>query len=154
MTSVGVEDLAIVAVVALLHMFQLASDAQMVGEFRKKFKISPPEMNGPPEFQRAIRAQANNLEWALIIEMLMWICGIFVHPELSAVLGLVYIYGRYKYTKGYLKEAEQRRPGFYVTVQVLKAYLILCIAGLVNASLKKYADINLPKLAMRQYYGR
>ena len=34
-----------------------ASDAQMVGEFRKKFKISPPEMNGPPEFQRAIRAQ-------------------------------------------------------------------------------------------------
>ena len=24
--------------------------------------------------------RANNLEWALIVEVLMWICAIYVHP--------------------------------------------------------------------------
>ncbi len=35
----------------------LATTATKVAVSRKKHEISPPEMNGPPEFLRTIRAQ-------------------------------------------------------------------------------------------------
>lgn len=32
--------------------------ARLVGNMRMKYKITPPETNGPPEFVRSLRAQS------------------------------------------------------------------------------------------------
>ena len=44
-------------IILLLSYYIPASNAIMVGAARRKFKIKPPEMNGPPEFIRTLRVQ-------------------------------------------------------------------------------------------------
>ena len=46
-----------------------------------------------------------------------------------------------------------RRPGFYITLHILKLYLALDMAGIANALLKRYLDIDVPQMALTHYYG-
>uniref|UniRef100_A0A8C5SFG4 Leukotriene C4 synthase n=1 Tax=Laticauda laticaudata TaxID=8630 RepID=A0A8C5SFG4_LATLA len=69
--------------------------------FRRKFKVSPPIISGPPEFERIFRAQANCSEYFPIFLSLLWVAGIFSHQVLAAFCGLIYLYARYQYFRGY-----------------------------------------------------
>ncbi|KAL7985805.1 hypothetical protein Chor_010971, partial [Crotalus horridus] len=76
--------------------------------FRRKFKVSPPITSGPPEFERIFRAQANCSEYFPIFLSLLWVAGIFSHQVLAAFCGLIYLYARYQYFRGYAHSAERR----------------------------------------------
>uniref|UniRef100_A0A8C5SGI0 Leukotriene C4 synthase n=1 Tax=Laticauda laticaudata TaxID=8630 RepID=A0A8C5SGI0_LATLA len=76
--------------------------------FRRKFKVSPPIISGPPEFERIFRAQANCSEYFPIFLSLLWVAGIFSHQVLAAFCGLIYLYARYQYFRGYAHSAERR----------------------------------------------
>uniref|UniRef100_A0A670ZE18 Leukotriene C4 synthase n=1 Tax=Pseudonaja textilis TaxID=8673 RepID=A0A670ZE18_PSETE len=76
--------------------------------FRRKFKVSPPIISGPPEFERIFRAQANCSEYFPIFLSLLWVAGIFSHQVLAAFCGVIYLYARYQYFRGYAHSAERR----------------------------------------------
>ncbi|NWT01602.1 LTC4S synthase, partial [Mionectes macconnelli] len=57
----------------------LACFALQVISAHRKYKISPPETTGHPEFERIFRAQANCSEYFPIFISLLWVAGIFFH---------------------------------------------------------------------------
>ncbi|XP_063316148.1 microsomal glutathione S-transferase 2-like [Pelobates fuscus] len=135
----------ILAVVSLLSACQQGYYARLVGRSRMKYKIMPPSVTGPPEFERTFRAQQNCVEFYPIFLVVLWTAGIFSYEEVAAVFGLVYIFARHLYFKGYVDNAQGRLPGFYLCLASLFLLLLLATVGSINALLKKYLDMNFMK---------
>ncbi|XP_075297705.1 leukotriene C4 synthase isoform X1 [Opisthocomus hoazin] len=69
----------LLATVTVLGVLEQAYFALQVIYARRKYKISPPETTGHPEFERIFRAQANCSEYFPIFVSLLWVAGIFFH---------------------------------------------------------------------------
>ncbi|NXJ63218.1 LTC4S synthase, partial [Rostratula benghalensis] len=99
---------------------------------RRKYKISPPETTGHPEFERIFRAQVNCSEYFPIFVSLLWVAGIFFHQGVAAVCGLLYLYTRFKYFQGYTMAAQESRLGpLYASARLLWLLLGLAAVGLL-----------------------
>jgi uncharacterized MAPEG superfamily protein len=72
----------------------------------------------------------NTLEWLVVFLPAMWLCAAYVHSLAAAVLGVIWIVGRYLYMTGYMKDPKARSLGFMI--QGL-ATLGALISGLVGA---------------------
>jgi glutathione S-transferase len=122
-----------VAVVTALSLIFVVVTGLRVGRARHKHGIAAPAMTGHPDFERAVRIQANTLEWVVVYLPALWMFAQFVEPRIACLLGLVWIAGRVMYMNGYAKEAGKRGPGF--GVQFL-ATAILLLGGLTGAILQ------------------
>ncbi|KAM6055820.1 leukotriene C4 synthase isoform 1-T1 [Theristicus caerulescens] len=71
----------LLATVTVLGVLEQAYFALQVIYARRKYKISPPETTGHPEFERIFRAQANCSEYFPIFISLLWVAGIFFHQS-------------------------------------------------------------------------
>ncbi|XP_074739429.1 uncharacterized protein LOC141949565 isoform X1 [Strix uralensis] len=69
----------LLATVTVLGVLEQAYFALQVIYARRKYKISPPNTTGHPEFERIFRAQANCSEYFPIFISLLWVAGIFFH---------------------------------------------------------------------------
>ncbi|KFV10555.1 Leukotriene C4 synthase, partial [Pterocles gutturalis] len=98
---------------------------------RRKYKISPPQTTGHPEFERIFRAQANCSEYFPIFISLLWVAGIFFHQGVAAVCGLLYLYTRLRYFQGYATAAQERLGPLYASARLLWLLLGLAVAGLL-----------------------
>jgi glutathione S-transferase len=121
---------ALVAIVTVLVLLFYVWTAVTVGRLRGKHGIQAPAMTGHPEFERASRVQINTLEWMVIFLPSMWIIAAYVNSVLAAVLGLVWIGGRYLYMSGYLKDPQNRSTGFLIQ---LLATAVALFGGLIGA---------------------
>uniref|UniRef100_A0A674KG04 Leukotriene C4 synthase n=1 Tax=Terrapene triunguis TaxID=2587831 RepID=A0A674KG04_9SAUR len=98
---------------------------------RRKYKVSPPDTAGPPEFERVFRAQANCSEYFPIFVSVLWVAGIFFQQGVAAVCGLLYLYARYQYFQGYTLSAHGRLGPMYFSAKVLWILIGLSVAGLL-----------------------
>ncbi|XP_046852034.1 microsomal glutathione S-transferase 2-like [Xenia sp. Carnegie-2017] len=148
MSALQLENLFYPAVVSLTAALQLARFTRRVGEARGRYKIPIPKTDGDPNFSRIFRAHQNTLEFHPIFITLLWISSLFFHQELSSVLGVVYLYARYKYFYGYAKSCEKRLAGLRIAMNVLMTLLIFCVIGLAMVGFTKYSgrEIDLSKL--------
>ena len=121
---------ALVTVLTALLMFVLAFQ---VGRSRMKHKILPPQMTGPPEFERTLRVQGNTLESAIPFLAVFWVFALTVSHLWATVLGLVWIAARIAYAVGYIRSASGRLPGFAISSLV---FIALTIGSLVALLLK------------------
>jgi glutathione S-transferase len=85
-----------------------------VAKARAKFGIKVPATTGDPDFERVFRGQMNTLEWMPIFLPSLWLFAIYLSDPIAAVLGLVWIVGRFLYMTGYAQAAEKRSMGFGV----------------------------------------
>ncbi|XP_038063411.1 microsomal glutathione S-transferase 2-like [Patiria miniata] len=134
------------AVVSLLHAYQLANMAKAVGSLRRKFKVSPPAINGDPGFERGFRAQQNTLEFTPMFMILLWIAAKFLNPVLASVTALLYIKARSDYFTGYCARAEERRGPFGRSVNIIMLLFAYSAIGLTHTILATYFNVNIPKL--------
>jgi len=112
---------AIVTLIALLVYIWMGLG---VGGARKKSGISAPAMTGDPLLERAIRVQANTLEWLPIFLPSLWLFALFWDKDqIAAGIGAVWIIGRVLYALGYVKDPAKRELGF--TVQFLATVVLL-----------------------------
>ncbi|KAM4706421.1 microsomal glutathione S-transferase 2 [Discoglossus pictus] len=146
-------DILLVAAVSLLSACQQGYFAKMVGTSRMKYKIMPPAVNGPPEFERTFRAQQNCVEFYTIFLVDLWTAGWFFNQELAAVFGLLYIYGRQKYFWGYVESAKGRLQGFSMCVTALVSLLAMSSAGIICGLLSTYLDYNLLYKIQNMFFG-
>jgi glutathione S-transferase len=102
---------ALVILLALIFYFWLG---WRVGEARGKYGIKAPATTGNPDFERVYRIHMNTLEWLPIFLSAAWLAAIYVSDVAAAVLGLVWIGGRFVFMRGYTEAAEKRGPGFGV----------------------------------------
>lgn len=116
---------AIVTLVALLVYFWMGMG---VAGARRKSGISAPAMTGDPILERAVRVQANTLEWLPIFLPSLWLFHFFwveqdPNSYIAASLGFVWIIGRVLYARGYIKDPGKRELGFLI--QTLAAAVLL-----------------------------
>ena len=123
---------AIVTVLSILFVFYTGIN---VARMRGKHKIDAPAVTGNPEFERAYRVQVNTLEQFVMFLPLLWLATSYFKmlPWLPAVLGLVWIVGRFMYMQGYMVAPEKRSMGFLVTSVATLGLLIVTIIGIVQA---------------------
>ena len=117
----------LVTLAALLFYFWTGL---MVGNARRKYNVLAPATTGNPDFERAFRVQMNTLEWLPMFLVSLWLFVFYWSDLLGAVIGAIWIVGRYMYAHGYMIEAQQRSMGFMI--QAL-AVLILFLGAAFGA---------------------
>ncbi|CAH2301032.1 microsomal glutathione S-transferase 2 [Pelobates cultripes] len=132
----------ILAVVSLLSACQQGYYARLVGRSRTKHKIMPPSVTGHPEFERTFRAQQNCVEFYPIFLVVLWTAGIFSYEEVAAVFGLVYIFARHLYFKGYVDSAQGRKLPAHLVVCPLQLFFY---SGITNIDWLVALSIHIPQ---------
>jgi uncharacterized membrane protein YecN with MAPEG domain len=126
---------AYVAIVTALALLVYLWTVIGVGAARRKSGIKAPTMTGDPLLERAVRVQANTLEWLPIFLPSLWLCHLFWQPQdqtgiIVAAIGVVWIVGRILYALGYVADPSKREIGF--VIQFL-ATIVLLLGALGKA---------------------
>src|SRR5262249_49009228 len=87
------------ATIAALLVY-LASFA-LAARMRAKHRVAAPSLEGPEEFKRAVRIQANTLEQLVPFLASLWLFALFLSPVWAALLGAVWVAGRILYMVTY-----------------------------------------------------
>ncbi|KPP77494.1 leukotriene C4 synthase-like [Scleropages formosus] len=140
------EEVVCVAAVTVLGVLEQAYFSLQVIYARRKYSVSPPATAGPPEFERVFRAQANCSEYFPIFIVVLWVSGAFFSQAVSSGLGLLYLYGRYRYFKGYSASAQGRLAPLYFSAKVLWMLVGLSGLGVFNVVAKLYLGLDLLQL--------
>ena len=122
------------AIVTLLALMMYFWTGLQVGRARGTSGIHAPAMTGDPLLERAVRVQANTLEWLPIFLASLWLFAIYWSELVAAGLGLVWIAGRLLYAVGYMTDPAKRGPGFLIQTLVC-AMLLLGAFGRIVFSL-------------------
>ena len=119
------------AIVTLLALGFYFFTGIAVAKARMKFGVKAPAISGHPAFERVFRVQMNTLEWMPLFLPSLWLFAIYVNDIAAAVLGVVWIFGRILYLRGYTVVAEKRGRGF--SIQALAAGLLFvgAFAGII-----------------------
>ncbi len=122
------ELIALVTVLVAIEYFFLAV---MVGKSRGESGVSAPAVIGDDKFERVFRVQQNTMEQLIIFFPALWIFGYYVHEEIGAGLGVIFLVGRILYARGYVQDPGKRAPGFIIGSLALLALLLGGLVGLV-----------------------
>jgi uncharacterized MAPEG superfamily protein len=123
------EPVAIVLALALIEYFVFGL---LVGRARGQYGVEAPATTGHPIFERYHRVHQNTLEQLAIFVPALWMFGVYVSAPIAALLGLVFIVGRFVYLRGYVEDPKKRSTGTFIT---LIAQAILLVGGGVGALL-------------------
>lgn len=82
------------------------------GRARIRHGIPAPSMEGPLEFQRCQRVQANTLEQLPLVLVPLWMCALFLGDLWAAAGGLLWCVARIAYALGYYRDPARREMGF------------------------------------------
>jgi glutathione S-transferase len=125
-TAPGILFVALVTLAAVLLYLVLTL---RVAILRGRHKIPTPGTSGPPEFERAVRLQANTLEQIVPFAIGLWLCAIYLQPLFAAIVGVVWVVARVIYAFSYSADPANRRPGFAIG---MIATVILVGGGVVG----------------------
>jgi glutathione S-transferase len=122
------------AVVTILAILLYTLMMVRVGQMRGKHSVKAPAMSGHPEFDRAFRIHYNTLEALPVFFALLWLATIYFHmlPWLPALVGLIWVIGRFLYMNGYMADPAKRSTGFSIATLCQLVLLILAIVGIVQ----------------------
>jgi glutathione S-transferase len=120
---------AIVTLLAVLFYFYTGVE---VAKARAKFGVKVPAISGQPDFERVFRAQMNTLEWIPIFLPSLWLFAVTVNDAAAAAIGVLWIFGRVLYFRGYSRAAEKRSRGFLIQTFAAGILLLGAFAGLVT----------------------
>ncbi|KAM6251459.1 leukotriene C4 synthase-like isoform 1-T7 [Porphyrio hochstetteri] len=137
------DQIHLLAAVTVLGVLEQAYFFLQVIYARRLFGISPPKTSGPPEFERIFRAQVNSSEYFPIFLALLWQAGLFFHQGLAAALGLLYLYARYCYFKGYKASSSERLTPIYLGSGVLWILIAVSALGILRFFFSHYMGLNI-----------
>jgi uncharacterized MAPEG superfamily protein len=121
-----------VAIVTVLALLQYIYFAVLVGQARGKFGVNGPAVTGHPVFERYFRVQMNTLEILVAFLPALWLFAQYINPTWAAILGAIYLVGRFLYLRAYVADPAKRGLGFGLS---MLPTLALLLGGLVGAVL-------------------
>jgi len=116
--------LELVHLVILVALIEYIFFGLKSGQARGKAGLTAPAMTGDPVFERSVRVHQNTLEQLIVFLPAIWIFAATVDALAAAILGVVFIVGRFLYWKGYVEDPAKRGTGFLVGF-VANAILVL-----------------------------
>ena len=120
---------ALVSLLALLAYFWMSLQ---VGRARGKTGIKAPAMTGNEVFERYVRVQANTLELLILFLPALWLAAAHVAALWLALLGALYLIGRFIYQRAYVAEPSKRSLGFGLSALPILALLLIDLVGAVS----------------------
>jgi glutathione S-transferase len=119
-----------VAIVAVLALLQYILFALLVGKARGQYGVNGPAVTGHPVFERYFRVQMNTLELLIAMLPALGLFAYYVSPTWGAVLGGVYVVGRFIYFRSYVADPARRGLGFGLSFLPI---VVMLAGGLVGA---------------------
>jgi glutathione S-transferase len=119
---------ALATIAALLVYF---SSFILAARMRGKHGVKAPSVDGPEEFKRALRIQANTLEQLALFLPSLWLFAIYVSPLWATLLGAVWVAGRIRYIVTYFRDPATRGPGFVIASTACMTLLAGALVGIV-----------------------
>ena len=126
-----------VAIVTVLALLQYIYFAVLVGQARGKFGVNGPAVTGHPVFERYFRVQMNTLELLVAFLPALWLFAQYVSPMWAAILGAIYLVGRFLYLRAYVADPAKRGLGFGLSMLPTMALLLGGLIGAVLALLHR-----------------
>lgn len=115
-----------------------------VGKARHKYAVHAPHTDGPLEFRRVLRTQANTLEQLALFLPLLWMAALSSRDEIAAAIGMIWPIARIAYALGYYKENQERGLGFLIGMLVCGALFLLCAVQMVRSLIEFQASTGMP----------
>jgi glutathione S-transferase len=125
--TMGMHWTALVSLAALVVYIWMLANA---GHARGKYKVAAPSVDGPLEFQSALRVQANTVEQMVVFFPALWMCAAYLGDVWAAAGGLIWVVGRIVYAIGYYQAPEKRSLGFGITAFGSVALMIGTAVGI------------------------
>jgi glutathione S-transferase len=120
---------ALATIAALLVYF---SSFILAARMRGKHGVKAPSIDGPEEFKRALRIQANTLEQLALFLPSLWLFAVYLSPLWATILGGAWVAGRILYIVTYFRDPVSRGPGFVTAMTatgVLLVGALICIVA-------------------------
>jgi uncharacterized membrane protein YecN with MAPEG domain len=119
-----------VTLVAMLALLQYMFFGIKVGQARGKYGVKAPATTGNEIFERYFRVHQNTLEQLVIFMPALVAFANLISPLWAAIVGAVYVVGRFVYYAGYVADPEKRGLGTMIT---MLANFVLVIGAIVGA---------------------
>ena len=103
------------AIVTIIALLQYSYFGVLVGSARGKYNVPAPAQSGNEQFERMNRVHLNTLEQLIVFIPALWMHAYFANPIYGAILGAIFIIGRFVYRAEYLKDPDSRSLGFGMT---------------------------------------
>ncbi len=123
---------ALVTLAALMLYTWMSAE---VSRARGRSGLKAPATTGDPEFERVFRVHVNTLEWMPLFLAPLWLTAFYVGDRTAAVLGLVWIAGRFLYMRAYAADAAKRGQGYAIQALAAGALVVVAFAGIIRAML-------------------
>ena len=120
----------LVAIVIVLALLQYLYFGITVGMARGKYNVPAPATSGDPTWERMNRVHQNTTEQLILFIPAIVIFGTYANPMWAAILGVIWIIGRFIYRQSYIKDPSSRSLGFALTGL---PSMIMLIGGLIRA---------------------
>ena len=120
----------LVSIVIFIALIEYLVFGGFVGKARNTYDIPAPATTGNEVFERYFRAQQNTLESLIVFIPSIIGFATYIHVEVAAILGVLFIIGRALYFRGYVKDPKSRAVGSMIGGLSL---VILLIGGLIGA---------------------
>ena len=118
-------------IVTFLALAQYILFGIQVGSLRGKLNVPAPQETGPDEFERMNRVHLNTAEQLIVFVPALWMHALYANPLYGALIGLVFIAGRFIYRAAYLKDPASRELGFALTFIPSAVLLIWAVVAAV-----------------------
>jgi uncharacterized membrane protein YecN with MAPEG domain len=125
----------LIEIVIALALLQLMYFAMRVGAARGKYQVPAPATSGHEIFERYYRVQMNTLEQIVVFVPALWLFGSHISELWGAVLGAVYLSGRFLYLRGYVADPKKRSVGFALSFLPTVALLLGGLGGAIATAL-------------------
>ncbi len=120
-----------VTIVISLALVQYFVFGGLVGWARAKYDVPAPAMTGNDIFERYYRVHQNTLECLIAFIPSIVAFATYVHAEVAAGLGFIFIIGRVLYLTGYVKDPKSRELGFMLSFLPI---VVLVLGGGIGAA--------------------
>jgi uncharacterized MAPEG superfamily protein len=124
--------MAAVELITVLVLLQFFYFAILAGRARQRYGVKAPAVTGNEIFERYLRVQMNTLEMLIMLLPALWLATVFVPPRWGALLGVVYLIGRFIYLRAYVADPSRRGPGFGLSALPIMLLLAIDLIGSVS----------------------
>jgi uncharacterized MAPEG superfamily protein len=123
--------MGIVAIVIVLALIQFVALGMLVGRARGQYGVKAPAITGHEVFERYFRVQQNTLELLVAFVPAIWLFASYVSTTWAAILGAIYLVGRFVYLRSYVRDPSTRSLGFGLSALPIMVMMIGALIGAV-----------------------